>query len=72
MAEEVLNERSMSIDEYLALFEKGSGDYELVKTRSGNIREIIVKQIRGDGGQLYEDTTFIEKTGVTYTIRAKA
>ena len=71
MVEEILQERQLSIDEYLQLFSELAEDYPLIKSRSEKLQTIHLKTLRGDGGILYEDTTFVEKTGVTYTIRVK-
>jgi hypothetical protein len=71
MSEEVLQERQLSIEEYLTLFSEASVDYSLVKARSDKLQAIHLKTLRSADGQLYEDTTFVEKTGVTYTIRVK-
>ena len=71
MSEEILEERQLSIEDYLKLFSESSVDYELVKARSDKLKEIHLKTLRGADGVLYEDTTFVEKTGVTYSIRVK-
>jgi hypothetical protein len=71
MSEEILQERELSIEDYLKLFSESSVDYELLRTRSEKLKAIRLKTLRGADGALYEDTTFVEKTGVTYTIRVK-
>jgi hypothetical protein len=71
MSEEILEERELSIEEYLQLFSGSPVDYPLVQERSAKLKAIHLKTVRGAGGALYEDTTFIEKTGVSYTIRVK-
>ncbi len=71
MSEEVLQERQFSIEDYLKLFSEDSADYTLVKGRAERIQHILLKTLRGADGLLYEDSTFVEKTGVTYTIRVK-
>ena len=69
MAEEILEEKDLSIEDYLALFKDAPTDHELIKKRSGNIAKITIKRLRNAEGREFEDTTFVEKTGVTYTIR---
>jgi hypothetical protein len=71
MSEEILEERELGIEEYLQLFSDSSTDYQIVKDRSEKLKAIYLKKLRGADGVLYEDTTFVEKTGVTYTIRVK-
>jgi hypothetical protein len=71
MSEEILEERELGIEEYLQLFSESSTDYQIVKDRSEKLRSIQLKKLRGADGVLYEDTTFVEKTGISYTIRVK-
>jgi hypothetical protein len=71
MSEEILEERELGIEEYLQLFSESSTDYQIVKDRSEKLKAIHLKKLRGADGVLYEDTTFVEKTGITYTIRVK-
>lgn len=70
MADQVIEEKDLSIDEYLALFDAQSVDYPLIKKRSEKLSRIIVKKLSDSAGRLCEDTTFIEKTGIQYTIRS--
>ena len=69
MSEQILEEKDLSLEEYLGLFEESSPDYQLVKKSSDKISRIQIKKI-ADGGRVFEDTTFIEKSGVKYTIRS--
>ena len=69
MADQVVEERDLSIEEYLAIFDPASVDYALIKTRSEKLSRIILKKLVDASGRLVEDTTFVEKTGVTYTVR---
>jgi hypothetical protein len=69
MADEILEEKELSIDEYLKIFAEGSADYELVKKRSSMLSRIVIKKVSDPSGRLMEDTTFFEKSGVEYTIR---
>ncbi len=71
MPEDVLEERELSIEDYLKHFSPDSADYAVVKTRSEKLKSIRLTKLRGADGTLYEDTTFVEKTGITYTIRVK-
>ena len=71
MSDQLLEERDLSIEEYLAIFDAASVDYELIKKRSANLSRIIIKKLRDSTGRLVEDTTFVEKTGVTYTVRSR-
>ena len=69
MADQVLEERDLSLDDYLASFDSESVDYQLLKERSAKISRIVIKKIKDPSGRVCEDTTFIEKTGVQYTVR---
>lgn len=70
MSDQLIEEREMSIEEYLSMFDSQSVDYPLLKTRSEKLAKIVVKKLRDSGGRLLEDTTFIEKTGIQYTVRS--
>ncbi len=69
MPEETLEEREMSVEEYLGLFQEGSADFEMVSKRAAGLERILVRRLRDGQGRLLEDTTFFEKGGVQYTIR---
>jgi hypothetical protein len=69
MSEQILEEKDLSVEEYLKMFAEASADYALVVKGSAKLSRIVIKKISGPSGQLFEDTTFIEKTGVQYTIR---
>lgn len=71
MSEETLQERELSIEEYLELFSSASVDYAEVKSKSDKLQSIRLRTLRAPDGQLFEDTTFVEKSGITYTIRVK-
>jgi hypothetical protein len=71
MADEVLEEREWTVAEYLTLFDAGSPDHELIRQRSAGLKSIVVKKLRTPFGTMFEDTTFIEKSGITYTIRTR-
>jgi hypothetical protein len=68
MPEQILEEKELSLEEYLGLFEKNSADYQLIKKNSDKLSHIHIKKI-ADGGRIFEDTTFFEKSGIQYTIR---
>ena len=57
--------------DYLKLFDSGSADYAYVASRSERLQSIVVKKLRTPSGQTFEDTTFVEKSGVAYTVRAR-
>ena len=65
---EILEERELSVADYLALFDPQSADHPLLTQRSEKIERILVQKVR-ERGRLFEDTTFIEKIGVKYTVR---
>ena len=67
----MLEEREWTVEEYLALFDAGSPDHELIRKRSGNLKSILVKKLRTPSGQMFEDTVFVEKSGITYAIRTR-
>jgi len=71
MADEVLEEREWTVAEYLALFDEASPDHAVIRQRSANLKSIRVKKLRAPSGQMFEDTEFVEKTGISYTIRSK-
>jgi hypothetical protein len=71
MEEELVSERAMSVEEYLAHFAEGSADFELVKQRSAAIKSILQRTLRDASGATFVDTVFHEKNGVSYTIRAR-
>jgi hypothetical protein len=66
----VIEQREMSVDEYLAKFPIDSADYKLLKEKSEKLKTIVVAVVEEDGGRRFEDTTFTEKNGSTYTVRA--
>ena len=68
MAEQILEEKELSLEDYLKLFAEASADYQLVKKNSDKLSRIHIKKI-SSAGQIFEDTTFIEKSGIQYTIR---
>jgi hypothetical protein len=70
MEEEILEEKTLTVDEYLKTFEQGSADYDMIKQRSANLASIKLVRLKDARGRLCEDTTFFEKTGVHYTIRS--
>ena len=45
MSEKPVNEREMSVDEYLATFPESSADYQMVKKRAENLKTILVTLI---------------------------
>ncbi len=71
MADRVIEEKDISIEDYLKLFEGHSADYELIKKNSDRLSRVVVKKVEDASGSLFEDTTFIEKSGLNYTIRSK-
>ncbi len=71
MSEELVEEKEITVEGYLAMFDVDSPDHAILKQRAEKISKIIIKKIRRDDGQNFEDTTFIEKSGVTYTVRAR-
>jgi hypothetical protein len=70
MEDRIVEEREMSIGEYLGMFDPESVDFALIKERSAKIARIVVKKVQSPSGQIFEDTTFTEKNGVTYTVRS--
>jgi len=71
MADDVLEEKEWTLEEYLAQFDAASPDYAVIKQRAANLKSIVVKKLRTPFGQMFEDTIFVEKTGISYTIRAR-
>jgi hypothetical protein len=69
-AEEVLEEKILTVEGYLKLFAEGSADYEMVRKRAENLASIKIVLLKDASGRKVEDTTFFEKTGVQYTIRS--
>lgn len=65
---EILEERDLSVADYLGLFDPESADHPLLAQRSDRLERIVVQKVR-ENGRLFEDTTFFEKTGVKYTVR---
>lgn len=71
MADEVLEEKEWTLAQYLELFDPTAPDTALIRARSEKIQSIVVKKLRAPSGQIFEDTTFVEKAGASYTIRTK-
>ena len=71
MADEVVEQRELSVAEYLGLFDPQSADYAYVAQRAERLQSIQVRKLRTPSGGLVEETEFLEKTGVRYTIRAR-
>jgi hypothetical protein len=71
MADEVLEEKEWSVADYLKLFDPDAPDTSLIRARSENIKSIVVKKLRTPSGQIFEDTTFNEKGGASYTVRTR-
>lgn len=71
MTEETLQERELSIEDYLKLFSEMSVDYAEVRSKADKLKSIRLRTLRTPDGQRFEDTTFVEKSGITYTIRVK-
>ncbi|MGH7442990.1 MAG: hypothetical protein ACREKE_10000 [bacterium] len=71
MNDELLSETEWTVEGYLALFDPGSPDYALLKTRSEKLSRIVVRKVKATSGQTFEDTEFMEKSGVAYTVRMK-
>ena len=70
MADQVLEERDMGIEEYLGLFDPQSVDYPLIQKRAEKLARIVVKKVADPSGRVREDTTFIEKSGIQYTVNS--
>jgi len=71
MAEKMIEEKSLSIEDYLGMFESASADFQMVQQRSAQLDHIEIRVMEAEDGNRYEDTTFFEKSGVRYTVRAK-
>ena len=71
MADELLEEKEWSIEEYLTQFDPTAPDTEVIRERSAKLKSIVVKKVRSSSGQLFEDTTFVEHAGASYTIRTR-
>jgi hypothetical protein len=71
MADELLEQKEWTIAQYLELFDPSAPDTALIRARSDKIQSIVVKKLRAPSGQVFEDTTFIEKAGASYTIRTR-
>lgn len=67
----MLEEREWTVAQYLQLFDPEAPDTALIRARSDRLQSIVVKKLRAPSGQLFEDTTFVEKGGASYTIRAR-
>ncbi len=67
--DEIIESRELSVEEYLMTFDPDSVDYDLVKKRSDRLEKVVVKKVKAENGRLFEDSTFIEKTGIQYTVR---
>jgi hypothetical protein len=70
MDEEILEEREWSVEDYLAAFDPQAPDTALIRQRSDRIQSIVIKKVRS-GARLFEDATFNEKAGASYTIRTR-
>ena len=70
MPEEILEEKELSVEDYLKLFEAGSADYEMVKKEAEKLEKIRITLVKDSKGRRAEDTTFFEKNGMKYTIRS--
>jgi hypothetical protein len=71
MADEVVEQRELSVADYLGLYDAASADYAYVAKRSTLLQSIQVRKLRTPSGEMFEETEFVEKTGVRYTIRAR-
>lgn len=67
----MVEEKEWTVEQYLALFDAGSPDHELIRQRSARLKSIVVKKLRTPSGQMFEDTVFVETSGISYTIRAR-
>jgi len=67
--DEIIESRELSVEEYLKTFDPESVDYETVKKRSDRLEKVVVKKVKAENGRMFEDSTFIEKTGIQYTVR---
>jgi hypothetical protein len=71
MADEVLEQREVTVADYLKLFDSGSADFAYVAGRAERLQSIVVKKLRTPSGQIFEETVFVEKGGATYAVRAR-
>jgi hypothetical protein len=71
MADEVLEEKEWTVAGYLSCFDPSAPDTALIRERSEKLKSIVVKKLRTPSGQIFEDTTFNEKGGASYTIRTR-
>ena len=71
MADEVVEQRELSVAEYLALFDAGTADYAYVAERSGRLQSIQVRKLRTSSGEMFEETEFVEMTGIRYAVRSR-
>lgn len=71
MADEVLEEKEWTVADYLTQFDPAAPDTALIRERSAKLKSIVVKKLRTPSGQIFEDTVFMEQSGVSYTIRTR-
>jgi hypothetical protein len=71
MADEVVEQRELSVAEYLALFDARSADYAYVAQRAERLQSIRVRKLRTSSGGMVEETEFVEKTGARYSVRER-
>ena len=57
--------------DYLGLYDAASADYAYVAKRSTLLQSIQVRKLRTPSGQIFEETTFVEKSGASYAVRAR-
>lgn len=66
-----MEENDWTVEDYLALFDADAPDTLLIRERSAKLARITVRKVRTPDGRVFEDTTFTEKAGAVYTIRAR-
>jgi hypothetical protein len=71
MADELLEQREMTVADYLKLFDSASADFAYVAGRAERLQSIVVKKLRTPSGQIFEETVFTEKGGATYAVRSR-
>jgi hypothetical protein len=71
MEDEVLEEKEWSVADYLAAFDPEAPDTQVIRERSDKLKSITLRKVRTPDGRLFEDTTFTEKAGASYTIRTR-